>query len=59
VTEYAPFAGVARSLIEAEMPQENLPTIDHSVNPKGVVGMEKLWVQSPLASRAASTMVAE
>jgi len=32
----------------------NIPTVIHSANPRGVVGTEKLWGQSPLASRVAS-----
>ena len=43
MTEYALFAGVARSLIEVEMSQGNLPTINHLENLRGVVGTEKLW----------------
>jgi hypothetical protein len=59
VTEYALFAGVARSLIEVERSQGNLPTINHLENLRGVVETEKLWGQSPLASRAAPTRPAE
>jgi hypothetical protein len=59
VTESALFAGVARPLIEVQMSQGNLPTINHLENLRGVDGMEKLRGQSRFASRVASTRLVE
>jgi hypothetical protein len=55
---HALFSGVAKSLTEDEIPQENHPTASHSANLKGVVGTEKLWGQPPLASRVVSKRLA-
>jgi hypothetical protein len=49
--EYAPFAEVAKSLTEDEIQQENLPTASHSANLRGVVGTERLWLASRVASK--------
>ena len=50
--EYALFAGVARSLVEDEKSQGNLPTVSHSATLTEVVETEKLWPL--LASTVAS-----
>ena len=55
----AQFAGAPRSTTEDGAPQENRPRSNHSAIPRGVVGMENLWVRLPLASRAASRKLVE
>jgi hypothetical protein len=59
MTEYDQFAGAARSVIEVEISQGNLPTMNHLENLRGVVGTEKLWGQPPFASTVALMRLVE
>ena len=59
IEQEAQFAGAPRSMTEDAAPQENRPRSNHSAILRGVVGMEKLRVRLPLASRAASKKLVE